>query len=118
MAERGLNVRDSFVDVEALHQTEGFAPVLLRLVGELDARFEAPEQIRRQRKAAACGVSVTNLPDDIIHTEDFLDHDDSGSLAGCRSRDICAKTAVGTPNRNIFAAHLETPLTGDLCGWP
>src|SRR6185295_13631548 len=60
MRDRALDVGDALVDVEALHVAERLAPILLGLVGQLNAGLEAPEEIGSRREAAARGMRVAN----------------------------------------------------------
>src|SRR5258706_646382 len=105
MSDRGLNVRDTGIGIEALHQAKRPAPMFLSLVGELDAGFQAPEQIGRERKAAAGGVIVANLTDDVVDTENFLNDDDARTMSGSWACEIAAEISVGSFDSDVFSTH-------------
>ena len=52
--QRGLQILDALVLVEAVHQRERLLPFRFGLVGEVHARLLPPEQIRRDGDEALC----------------------------------------------------------------
>src|SRR5258706_3863620 len=105
MGDRGLDVGDALVDVEALHQAESLAPILLSFIGELNAGLEPPEQVTRERKAAARRMPVADMPHHVVDAEDLLNDDHARSTARRRRRQICSKISVRAFDSDIFSAH-------------
>ena len=73
-----LEVGHALVHVELVHVAQRFLPLLRRLVRELDARPDAPEQVGADGQEAFAGQAVAGLAHDSVDAEDLLDHDDAG----------------------------------------
>ncbi len=80
--QRRGDVVNALVGVERAEQLEGPLPVLLGLVGELNAGLNAPEQVRAHREEALRGEVIADPAHHGVDAEDLLDHDDSGAGAG------------------------------------
>src|SRR5258708_28324324 len=63
-------------------------------MGEIDARFLAPEQIGADSDEAICGKFIAPLAHVRVYTKYFVQNDNCGSRQGMRPRDIGAKRAV------------------------
>jgi hypothetical protein len=56
--DRRGDVVDPFFDIEGVEQLEGALPLGFGLVGDVDARLDAPEQIRADRDEALRGKTA------------------------------------------------------------
>src|SRR5258708_4978998 len=101
--KRRLNIGNAFVLVEAAHQLESPLPFGVRLVCELDAGFEAPEQIRDDGKVTARSKVVGDRAHHGVDAEDLLDHHNARSTLGSGIGEIGAEFAVGTFDANVLA---------------
>src|SRR5215831_4089978 len=69
--EAGDQILDALGLVEALVQLEAALPFGLGLVGQLDARFLAPEDVRAECHVPLRGVAITEIAHDLVDAEDL-----------------------------------------------
>ena len=83
-----FQVLDALCLVEGAEQFEGFLPFGLGLVGDVDAGFDAPEQVRADCDEAHVGNPGAGVAHGLVHAEYFLDDDDGAGWFGLRLDDI------------------------------
>jgi hypothetical protein len=99
----GGDVRDAGVDVEGVVEFEGPLPLGLALVGDVDARLDAPEQVGADGDEALGGQAVADVAHHLVDAEDLLDDDDGRAGGRRRARHIGREGAVGRGDREGLA---------------
>src|SRR5690348_15400578 len=113
IVDRGLDVPDAGVLIEATHQVEGALPLRIRAIAELHARLQAPEQIGREREITARGKFVRDRSHHAVDAEDFLNHDQSRPSSRRGRSEISAELAVGAaldPRSEEHTSELQSPV--------
>src|SRR5262249_18148661 len=111
MAKRRLEVVDTLRLVEALVEGERLLPFGVRLIGDLDARLLAPEQIRAERDVTLPREAVGEIAHDLVDAENLLDHEHARAAAGRWCREISAEAAaIGGADGDL--GHGHAPVCG------
>jgi hypothetical protein len=102
IGEGDLEIGDALALVETLIELEGALPLVLGLIGELDARRLAPEEVGAERDITLRGEAVGEIAHSLVDAEDFLDDENAGPRAGFRDREITGETAaIGGADRHL-----------------
>jgi len=101
-----IQILDPLVEVETVEQFERPGPFLLRLVGQPDARFLAPEKVGAKGHVAGLGEAVGKAAHDAVDAENLLDHHDPRAASRLRRRQIAHEiAAIGRVDGDFLAAH-------------
>ena len=105
------------VDVEGVEELERPLPLGLGLVGDVDARLDAPEEVGADGEVALRGEVVGDAAHDRVDAEDLLDDDDGRGLGRGRARDVGARTSPSGVVIVTRLAHGAAPpsLRGRAC---
>src|SRR3546814_6891984 len=114
LGEGRLQVGDALVDVEQAEELEGAVPLRLGLVGDVDARLDAPEEVGADGDEARAGEPVAGVAHDLVHTEDLLGDDDARSRCRPWQRQIGLEAAVPAFDRD-FRHRRCPPSFPDCC---
>ncbi len=104
-----LQIGDALGLVESLIELEGALPFRLALVGELDPRRLAPEEVGTERGVALRGEAVGKIAHHLVDAEDLLDDENARPLAALRRRQITGEAAaIGGADRHL--RHCALPI--------
>src|SRR5580704_3847216 len=92
--DRFFDVLYAGISVISLIEAKAVVPIGLGGDVQIHARLLPPEQIWSNRKVALFRQFIAVLADVGVHTEQFLQNDNSGSRRGLRSCDISGERAV------------------------
>lgn len=80
-------------------------------IAELDAWFDAPEQVGRQHRIAFLGVIIGHVAHRRVDTEDLLAQRDPRSRAACGRRQVGPeRAAIRCGNIDVSSFHVVTLL--------
>jgi hypothetical protein len=102
--DRGVDILDRALDIEALEVIESLLEVGLRVV-ELNARLQPPEKIGCQRDPSLLGVKVGQPPHMMVDAEDFLQKDQARARTGRRHGQVSREIAAGGGNGDHLSSH-------------
>src|SRR4051794_4178906 len=88
--ERRRRVFNSLRLISLLVKLNRALPIV-PFVSKLDARLDAPEQIRHKRDKAMRRIPLGNITQILVDTKDLLEHDDAWSIPARRQRQIPIK---------------------------
>ena len=111
--DAGFDVGDACFGIEFAEKLEGFFQFFFGLIGDVDARLDAPEEIGAEGDEALSSEIIGDIAHDFIDAENFLNDEDAWLWACAHVRggggEIARKAAVGAFDGDGFAAHEGSP---------